>query len=161
MQQRASQRRHRRVGCDEGVCAFEHRLLKQWRQSRDHRHQAGRANAAGAPHAPARLRNHSLGGPPFYLIQNVKRCHVTLNRRISEDEARPPTRRSGPPGASGARSTPVRGRARVSPGRLRRAGREQRGRQNPCAISFRFRAEASARPKRGARARSLGASPPR
>ena len=83
MQERTGQRRHRRVGGDERVRAFEHRLLKH---RADRRIVAAKQGAQMPPQPlmrESRLRNHRLGAPPFYFIQNFKRCHVTLNRRTS------------------------------------------------------------------------------
>ena len=43
----------------------------------------------------SRLRDHRLGAPLSYFVQNLERCHVTLNRRISGDQARHPMREAG------------------------------------------------------------------
>jgi hypothetical protein len=82
MQPRTRQCRHGRVGGDEGVRTFEHRLL----QHGTYRRIVSAKQGAQMPPEPfmckSRLRNHSLGAPPFYFVENLKRCHVRLNRRI-------------------------------------------------------------------------------
>jgi hypothetical protein len=76
MQERTGQRRHRRVGGEERVRAFEHWRLKHcavpWIVAGKH--------GAQMPAQPfvreSRLRNYRLGAPPLYFVQNFERCHI-------------------------------------------------------------------------------------
>lgn len=82
MQQRPGQRRHRRVGGDEGVCAFEHRLLRHCAACRIVAAKQGSQMPPEPFMRQSRLRNHGLGAPPFYFVENLERRHFTLNCRI-------------------------------------------------------------------------------
>jgi hypothetical protein len=58
------------------VRAFEHWLLKHCA----FRWIVAAKQGAQMPPEPivreSRLRNHRLGAPPFYFVQNFERCHV-------------------------------------------------------------------------------------